>query len=339
MRILLVGSDYNWSIERHFLRHLQAAGIAATLFPAQNLFYDYYYKSILHKILFRVGLSRVYAKINQRLLQLVAKDKPDVIWVFKGMEIYPETLKQLRKEGIRLVNYNPDNPFLFTGKGSGNRNVTNSIGLFDLHLTYDTQIKEQLESQVTARVGLLPFGFEAEDLLPTAAAEKPEICRICFIGTADAQRAAFLHKLADTHPLDLYGANWPRFIKHPNITLHGPVYGKEFLETLRQYRVQLNLMRVHNPESHNMRSFEIPAAGAIGLYPATTDHETFFVKEGIAITYSNLADCALKAGELLSWPAEKAAAFRQRAKERSYANGYSYASRTSQALAYIRELF
>ena len=117
----------------------------------------------LNKVKLRLGISAIYQSINRQLLDAVEEHKPGIIWVFKGMEIWPQTLEWIRSKGIRLVNYNPDNPFIFTGSGSGNRNVTDSIRLFDLHLTYNLAVKKRLEDEYYMRTALLPFGFDLDD--------------------------------------------------------------------------------------------------------------------------------------------------------------------------------
>src|ERR1700760_2255269 len=125
MKILVVGSDKVYAIENLYVRHLRAIGEEVIHFPAQSVFYDHYNKSILNKILFKAGISGIYKEINRQLIDVIGTSKPDIIWIFKGMEIFPDTLQWVRSRGIKLANYNPDNPFVFTGKGSGNKNVTN----------------------------------------------------------------------------------------------------------------------------------------------------------------------------------------------------------------------
>ncbi|WP_457825271.1 glycosyltransferase family protein, partial [Staphylococcus aureus] len=62
-------------------------------------------------------------------------------------------------------------------------------------------------------------------------------------------------------PIDVYGLNWDRHLApSPLLRLNGFVSGDDLLRTLRRYRVQLNVFRPHNGGSHNMRSFEVPAA-------------------------------------------------------------------------------
>src|SRR5450432_1720445 len=65
-------------------------------------------ESIINRIAQR-ALPYIYLKeINRNIIRSVEAFKPDLIWIFKGMEIFPETLEYAKKKGIKLVNYNPD---------------------------------------------------------------------------------------------------------------------------------------------------------------------------------------------------------------------------------------
>ncbi|HEY6435970.1 MAG TPA: glycosyltransferase, partial [Ignavibacteriaceae bacterium] len=114
--------------------------------------------------------------------------------------------------------------------------------------------------------------------------------------------------------------------------IKGAVYGDDFWKVLYRYRVNLNLMRPHNPSSHNMRSFEIPGVGGIGLFPDTPDHKDYFEREGIVFLSNTVQDCIARADEILSMPADQAKEFRKKARAVSLANGYDYLSRTKQAV-------
>ena len=120
MKILMVGSDHVWSIERIYYKWLLYWQQEVQLFPAQNEFYAYYQRSLLNKLIYRAGLSRIIPRINAHLRDAVARFRPDAVLVFKGMEVQPATLKWLREQGIFLANFNPDNPFVFSGAGSAN---------------------------------------------------------------------------------------------------------------------------------------------------------------------------------------------------------------------------
>ncbi|MCA0396372.1 MAG: glycosyltransferase [Bacteroidetes bacterium] len=341
MRICIVGSEKVWSIDKLYYKYLVEEGIDVAMFPAHDLFHDYYYKSFVNKILYRTGISGILNGINSSFLQFVEEFKPDVVWVFKGMEISPKTLSFLHEREVFLVNYNPDNPFLFTGRGSGNRNITASIPYYDLFFTYDALIAERLKKEFGKSVEILPFGYELEEADFESAKEKDEAIKLCFLGNPDKYRAAFILQLAEKikssgGQVVVVGNHWNTFIPdNSEIQVHPPVYGSAFWSTLRRYRVQLNIMRPHNLYSHNMRSFEIPAVGGIMLTPQTDDHARYFENGESAFFYKDLNEAAEKALYLLNMPVDDANLVRTKARGVSLANGYSYKERALQALLNI----
>lgn len=339
MKVLIVGSDEVYSIEHFYLEYLREAGVDVSKLPAQSIFYAWYQSGIVHKLLFKAGLSSIYKHINQLFRRAVEELRPDIIWVFKGMEIFPASLEWAHRRGIKLVNYNPDNPFIFTGKGSGNSNVTDSIPMYDLHFTYNLEVKRQLEEQHKAEVAWLPFGFDIPDGLFERCVQEPEVMKCCLLGNPDPQRAAFVQQLAERGiEIDIYGNDWKKFVSHDNITLYPPVYKEGFWRTLYRYRVQLNMMRIHNLQSHNMRTFEVPATGGIQLAPDTPEHRFFFTPGKEIFLYKDILECATAVREILSLNSGQAAVIRKDARTRSMQSGYSYRERTLQALETMKRL-
>jgi len=341
MRILIVGADSKYAIERPYLKYLSKhpSVAAIELFAAQQFFLAWYQKSVFNKIIYRAGLSRILHSINEDLLQKVESFKPDVLFVFKGMEIFPATLKKIKDKGIKLVNYNPDNPFIFSGRGSGNENVTRSIPLFDLFLSYDRGICKEMESRFRITSKLLPFGFDIPDALYETCKKEPEIIKLCFIGNTDTFRLEFLNNLAAAGiEIDLYGMNWKESGLHQNIQFKGPVFEDELWKKLRAYRVQLNLMRIHNPDSHNMRSFEIAGIGGIQLAPSTEDHRIYFTDGKDIFLYTDHASCIHQIEKLLSMPVEAANQVRETVRARSIGDGYTYKDRANTVAQYLNEL-
>ena len=318
-----------WSIEKIYLKYLSGLGIETELFAAQNFFFQYYNKNIINKIFFRTGFSSIYKKINALLLEKAKQYKPDIIWIFKGMEIFPGTIDQLKLSGIKIANYNPDNPFIFSGRGSGNQNVKDAIGKYDLHFVYDKTVQKKIEEEYSIKTAYLPFGFELSESLYNECISQPEIIKVCFLGNPDNERAAFLSELLNKEiKIDLYGNDWGKFIDHPNASIFPPVYGDEFWKTLHRYRVQLNLMRVHNLNSHNMRSFEIPAVGGIMIAPDTSEHRMFFEDGKEIFLFKNSGECAEKINYVMSLPASEADKIRHNARNRSINSAYSYKDRS-----------
>jgi spore maturation protein CgeB len=339
MKVLVVGAGKRPAIERYFVNHLNAFGITTRLYDAQNVFFDYYGKSMLHKILFKTGMSPIYRRINRSFMDQVEEIQPDIVWIFKGMEIYPSSLQWAKDRRIKLVNYNTDNPFIFSGKGSGNRNVTRSIGLYDLHLTYDRNIRDRLQKEYGIPCELLPFGFEESEELYERCRLQTEEVSLCFVGSPDKERAAFMEAIAAKLPLVIYGPGWDRYTRHPNITLKEAVHGDDFWKTLYRYRAQLNFMRPHNPDSHNMRSFEVPGIGGILLAPATADHRLYFRENEEVFLFNDIDDCVAKAKQLLALSLREADGIRIKARRRSLESGYSYSARAKQIKAWFENLY
>jgi spore maturation protein CgeB len=325
---MVIGSDKVYAIENLYVKHIKKWDKDIAQFPAQSIFYDHYDAGIINKLLFKAGLSPIIRNINKLAKEQIEQFMPDVIWIFKGMEIFPETLRWAKSKGIKLANYNPDNPFIFSGKGSGNKNVTESIGLFDLHFTYNLEVKKEIEERYKIPVSWLPFGFEVEDELYNSYKDQEEILKVCFLGNPDKARAGFIQQMAESGlKIDIYGNFWNKFITHPNVTIFQPVYAAEFWKVLHKYRVQLNLMREHNLDSHNMRTFEVPGTSGILLAPATKEHLLFFEDNKEAFFYSDLKEAVIKAEHLLNMPKDKAKLIRASARNRSISSGYSYGDR------------
>ena len=328
-KILIVGSNKTFALEVIFKKHLTNLDNLVEIYPIQDLFLDFYNKSIFNKIIFRLGLSSIYKKIQQGLLNFVNEVQPSHIIIFKGMEVLPSTLKILKKQKIKIINYNPDNPFIFSGKGSGNRNLTNSISLFDLYVSYDKDIVQQLKLKNLHSM-LIPFGFELEDLEFDQIIAEPEILRVCFVGNPDSERVNFIKKLNRYNiPIDLYGNGWGKYIQSNIIKIFPSVYGIDFWKTLRKYAVQLNLMRIHNLDSHNMRSFDIPGVGGIMLAPKTKDHALYFKDNIEVVLFENIDDCVKKINFLLNCDATKRELIRNNSRKISLEN-YTYQNRVSQ---------
>lgn len=329
MRILLIGSSYVWSIERIYERELIKLGHQVTYVHVQNWYYDFYYKNPINKVLVNLGLTRLETNIQKRLLAVLDGQFFDLIWIFKGMELKAETIAKIKKQTSRLINFNPDNPFIFSGKGSGNNNISQSIHLYNEHFTYDQDVKSRIESEFRIKCTLVPFGFDNEVILTEKLNEVEEIKAVCFVGNPDGYRIKILQEILDLGlPLHVYGNDWQNYLKYSNLTIHGAVYEKDYYKTLRKYRVQLNIMRVHNLKSHNMRSIEVPGCGGIMLAPRTKDHEAFFEEGKEAFFYNDIIDLLSQAKNILELSHMDAMLVRKKAYSK-VENNYSYAKLTN----------
>ena len=279
-------------------------------------------------------------KINRDIIRAVESFKPDLIWIFKGMEIFPETLDYAGKKGIRLVNYNPDHPFFFAASGSGNSFVKNSIPLYDLHLSYSQEILKDLWNSYQVKGKYLPFGFEISDQIYSRASSVPEIEKACFVGCADDERSRVVGLLLKQGiPVDVYGPGWNKYFKsNGKVKVSPGIYNDDLWQVIRSYRLQLNVFRSQNRNSHNMRSFEIPGIGGIMLAPWSDEHVSFFEPGREAYFFKNDDELLRLSQQILAMEPSRAFEIRQAARQRSLRDGYSYTERSKKVYAYFSEL-
>jgi spore maturation protein CgeB len=293
------------------------------------------------RLLLRFMPHYAFRQSNVRLLQEVAASRPDVVWVFKGMEIYPKTLRALKEQGITLINYNPDHPFRFFSRGSGNAYIRRSVQEYDLHLTYSQRIAKELRDRYPGiRVAIIPFGHDVSGEAFARISCLDEILRACFVGSPDKHRRHKITELVEAGiATDVYGPGWERFLKPSTLLrIHPAVRGEDLLGTLRRYRVQLNFFRPHNIGSHNMRSFEIPACGGLMLAEDSIEHRAFFESGEEAFFFADRSAMIDLASQILAMPKNKADRIRLAARNRSVDGGHSYKHRAQAALALITEV-
>ena len=184
------------------------------------------------------------------------------------------------------------------------------------------------------------FGFDISDDTYNACVKETEIMRTCFLGNPDKYRSLFITELAQSGiEIDVYGNSWGKFVDHKNIKVHDVVYEDEFWRTLRKYRVQLNLMRPHNPDAHNMRTFEVPGIGGIQLAPVTVDHQTYFDPGREIFLFKNNLECQVEIAALLALRTDAANNIRESARTRSLRSCYSYKDRAKEVSNYFQEFF
>ncbi len=338
MKILIAGQFKSWALEHHYTRYLAPYAQVET-YPAEDVFDDFYHRSVFNKIRFRLGLSSIEAKIGRALIAKAENLQPDAIWIFKGMRIQPSVLGALKSKGFFLANYNPDHPFIFSSRGSGNANVAGSVGLYDLHFCYSSKVQRQIERQYGIFTASLPFGYELSEAAFKKAGQAQEILRACFIGNPDPIRVGYLKALVKNGiPLDVYGHGWEKHLRASSrLHIYDAVYKEYFWEKIRAYRVQINIFRPHNEGSHNMRSFEIPAVGGIMLAPDSPEHQQFFTAGEEAFFYKNEAELIDWTKRILSFAPAEAIEVRRKARQKSLEAGYDYEHRAAHAARVFAE--
>ena len=148
----------------------------------------------LERVRRRLLGPRDLARVNARILELVKKEQPRVLWVDKGLTVWPETLRVAKSLAPRLVrlSYSPDD---MMNPRNQSRHYRAGIPLYDLHVTTKSYNVAELRAAGAPRV----FFLDNADcplvhrLLPLTPADQERFGgQIGFIGQFEEPRARLL---------------------------------------------------------------------------------------------------------------------------------------------------
>lgn len=335
MSLLIVGNNTDWAIEKFYCNHLNKLGLKTSIFDV-NKYYNL--NSIFFKLRFKIMDLSLFKSLNRDLIKFCCESKPKFVWVFKGIEIYPETLIKLKSHGFILINYNPDHPFIRYSPSHGGKNIPDSIPLYDLIFSYRKDLVYSIKQKYGIETCSLPFGYEKSKIDFNQFKKVPKVNRLCFIGTADKQRSKLINLIArNGHKIDVYSGTYPekKLLKHKNINIFSDVYNQDFWNTLFSYDIQLNFLRKHNINSHNMRTFEVPGAGGLLLTGHSEEQLNFFTEKKEIFTFKNQEQLLNKIETLKSMSDSDKHNIRSNAKLRSIKSEYSYFDRSKIAYNFI----
>lgn len=330
----MVGSFGIGALEHQYSRGLKNKGFEIYEYDIQKEVNSIRELSILTKAFFKFNQKVYYNKANKELLSLVKSIKPKILFVFKGMEVFPETLAQIKQQGVLLINYNPDHPYLFFSEGAGNINVKNSISIYDIYISYSTTIVNELNRFYKNSV-CIPFGFDE-----TIRVNNNPIDEIVFIGAYDKIREAELSSI-NSEKLFIYGpTNWGTKLNKKSVLLKKykgkPLYNNDYYNVLSNSIASINFLRKQNiiEGSHNMRTFETTGVGGLLISNRTQEHESFFEDGKEAFFFSDLNELNNIIQEKLS-DTRLITEMKTAALIRCRKSNYSYADRVNQLINII----
>lgn len=254
------------------------------------------------------GLDALLGRqLESRLRSALRAHRPDLVLVFKGASLAPESIARLRQAaGARWVNWFPDGPHLL--------DLSLRIGpAYDRCFIFDTSMVERHRA-LGHQAGYLAEGFDPAFHRPMP---EPGVVPvpIAFVGSHEPFRAAAVDAVRDFGVV-AWGPGWPR----------GPLYGEDFVRAFSNASIALNIHQFFGePVSGgrygtgaNRRVFELAGIGTAQLCDAKADLLRNFAADREIVTFRNPGELRDKARWLLSAPAERAS-LAERARSRALA--------------------
>jgi hypothetical protein len=279
---LLVGVFNETSIENKYLRAFKKIyGVNVEIFNTINFKTPFNIKNFL---LDHVPEITYWQIRNSLFLKFkTSKKKYNIVIIFKGLEFdikFLRSIKSLSKE-TQWICINTDDPFNVQSRIATNKNIINAIPFYDVYFIWSYLILEKLKKISTNKVVYLPFA--AEPALKINLNNNINAHKMCFIGTWDKYREDFISDLPDDI-IEIYGERWNK--SNINFKQKKLIFNKNFLqhecEKIYQSSLgSLNILRLQNKNSHNMRTFEITSWGGL-LIANRTEEQNYFFPENVA---------------------------------------------------------
>lgn len=355
-KILFV-ADFQSVFQLGLTTGLQLLGWAVEKFCWQ----DYTQKSIWGRVQYRYLLGPVIRKINEALIEKCNSLKPDVVFVYKGIYVWQQTIDQMKHYARLIVSYHPDNPFgnynadyakRYRIKGNMllskivtsektfyfHRLVANfikTIPFYDINFVPRISNIAEYQSVGAKEVHLLLRYFIPELHCPIELTEddrKRFECDVIFIGHFEPDhRTECLEALSEAGVrVRLFGTGWDYYVSSKFKKVFGssirPLYGDEYVKALCASKIALCFLSKLNKDTSTIRCFEMPACGTLLLSERTDEMKELFEEDKEAVYFSDKEQLVQKVQFLLKQP-EKRKAIAAAGRERCLSSGYDVVSR------------
>jgi len=288
-KILLVGVKEETSLEMMYFRAFKYLGLEVSLFITEKNSNNIFISRI--KNIFNI--LNLFL-IRKKFLNFIKKNANnfDIIIIFKGIYLNKKTLincKKLSKNAI-WINIFPDDPFNPDIIKSSNYKLLETIQLYDFFCIWSQRILKKLKKIIKSdNLIYLPFGYDNFIHYPSKKNFKRKL--ITFVGTLDAERARFFSKLKNIN-INVYGNNtykYKKIVNNENVNFFEEVSGEKIRDLMKRSIVSINILRNQNRNSHNMKTFEIPAMNCLMLTTKSEEQNNFFPENKACLMYSNFS--------------------------------------------------
>jgi hypothetical protein len=267
---------------------------------------------------------------NREILRRAESFRPDVVWIEKGVYVFPRTLRALHRDRKALLVYhNTDD---WRGKVRPLRvhwrYLLREIRRYDVHITSNWYNAEEFRRAGFPRVHHMELAAHPGIRAPAVITEDDRQrlgSPVGFIGHWEtASELLMLHLLRNGIRLQIYGHNWERAAARDELrpALTGrTVWGEDYARTVLCFDINLGIVSKQNRSHTATRTFQVPALGGFLLHERNELVSRYY-EEGEEIALFGSADELLaKCRHYLAHPEERrrvAAAGQRRCRESGY---------------------
>lgn len=349
----MVAGDWHSSIhEEPVARALEQLGHAVVRFPWHSYFKGMgqgldRIRGISYRIQRRYLFGPRCIRLNEDLAQLAIRERPDVLFVYRGTHVTLRTLQRIRllTPNTLFVGYNNDDPFSPRYPSWMWRHFRSCLPEYDLALAYRYHNVEEFHRAGARRAMVWRSWFVPELNHPCVlSAEERQVyeCDAVFVGHYEAdKRISYLEAVARKgHRLRVYGPDYPKQLDSPY--LRGlppilPVRGEDYNKALCGAKIALCFLSMLNRDTYTRRNFEIPATKTMMLSEYSDDLATLFVEGRDAAFFRTEEELVSKMAFYLNNDSERESIV-EGGHRRVWTDGHDVMSRVKQLMEWISDL-
>jgi hypothetical protein len=282
---------------------------------------------------------RIFA-FNRAILEAAERTRPHVVWIEKGTEVFPRTLRALRRDPSRvLVYHNTDDWKARTRLHQLHwRFLLRGLRLYHLHFTSNLHNVKEFEHLGLPSVHHMELAANPvfPDPAPVAEAERRALgAQAGFVGHWEEATERALRRVADAGvSLKIYGPGWDRADLSGALgrAVQGrPVYGLEYMRAILSFEVNIGIVSKWNRNHTASRTFQIPALGAFLLHERNEVVSELF-REGVEAEFFGSDDELVEKCRYYSEHPDERARIAEAGRRRCIASGYFETDRVRDAL-------
>lgn len=304
VKILYLGANSEHSTGAHRANALRRLGHEVFHIDPQSALPEW---RLIGGLSVRAGF-RMFSPLTLHYLKSRAdRTDCDLAWIDGGPELGPAAYRWLKKLGMKVVNYNVDDPF-------GNRDgrkwtlYKSAVHLHDLTAVVRTENINEARSYGATNVVRVFRSYDPVAHAPFEPSDEEHrrfAADVSFIGAWMPERGPFLTRLLDLGvPLSIWGNRWEKAPEWPRLqsAWRGPgLHGRDFVAATLCSKVALGLLSKGNRDLHTTRSAEVPYMGGPAFCAErTTEHAAMFSDGTEAALWSSPEECAMQCSRLLS---------------------------------------
>ncbi|HIF9463046.1 TPA: CgeB family protein [Photobacterium damselae] len=354
MNILIVGDWYSSLYEEAFFNSFQDLGCQVEKFSWVQYFKYYQYptlekddkcklKSVYYRAQNRLSIGPVVNRINNDLISKVLTSNYDLVFIYRGVHIYPETIKKLQFSGVLVFGYNNDDPFANHYPFYFWRHFKKSIPIYDHLFSYRTKNIDEYRDNGVKSTSLLRSYYLNDENFFIARPEKNRIIEIVFIGhfENDGRDLLILKLVNHGFKVKLYGTGWEKSSHYQQLYEYFgtivPVYGRDYNQILNKADMSLVFLSKINNDTYTRRVFEIPITKTVMICEYNNDIASLYSENEEIILYKDHDDCINKISALIDDP-ENIELIKERAYQRVIRDGHEVNDRVKEIISIFNRI-